>query len=113
EAVRILGEVGDWMKINGESIYGTAASPLNSAPEWGRITQKGSKLYLHVFDWPADGKIILSGIQATVKRAALLADKRRKLQVEQSNPQEIQITAPSAAPDPLDSVIVLDCSGTI
>jgi alpha-L-fucosidase len=111
EAVSILGEVGQWMKVNGESIHGTTASPLNSAPAWGRVTQKGHKLYLHVFDWPKDGKLTLSGLNSKVKRAALLGDKREKLQFAQSG--EIQITVPNAAPNSLDSVIVLDCSGPI
>lgn len=113
EAVRILGEVGQWMKVNGESIHGTIASPLDAAPAWGRITQKGNALYLHVFDWPQDGKLTVSGINATVKRASLLVNKREKLAVQQANPQEIQITVPATATDPLDSVIVLNCSGLI
>lgn len=112
DAVRILGEVGRWMDVNGESIYGTIASPLNTAPAWGRITQKGSKLYLHVFDWPADGKLKVAGIDAKVKRASLLAGKKR-LSISQSTPHEIEISIPTAAPDSLDSVVVLDCSGTI
>ena len=113
EAVQILGDVGRWMNVNGESIYGTTANPLNANPSWGRITQKGSKLYLHVFDWPADGKITLNGAGPKVKRARLLADKKQTLRVEQTSPQEIQITVPAIAPDPLDSVIVLECSGPI
>jgi alpha-L-fucosidase len=109
DAVRILADVGRWMKINGESIYDTTASPLNAAPAWGRITQKGNMLYLHVFDWPKDGKLILSGVNGKVKRANLLADKHTKLQITQS-PEQIQIAVPTAAPDALDSVIVLQCS---
>ena len=52
--------MGKWMKVNGESIYGTSASPIGK-PAWGRCTAKtvGGKttLYLHVFDWPKDGKL--------------------------------------------------------
>ncbi len=52
-----LTAMGDWMETNGESIYGTAASPFNRAPSWGRVTQKPlpegkTRLYLHIFDWP-------------------------------------------------------------
>jgi alpha-L-fucosidase len=113
EAVQILGEVGHWMDANGDSIYGTVASPLDSAPSWGRITQKGNKLYLHVFDWPADGKLTVSGLHTKVRRAALLAGTRQKLTVEQPGANEIQIAVPTTAPDTLDSVIVLNCSGPI
>ncbi|OGU45258.1 MAG: alpha-L-fucosidase, partial [Ignavibacteria bacterium GWB2_36_8] len=50
ESVEILSEVGSWMKVNGESIYGTSSSLFNSL-EWGRCTQKkigeNTRLYLH------------------------------------------------------------------
>jgi alpha-L-fucosidase len=113
DAVRILADVGRWMKTNGESIYGTTASPFSTAPTWGRITQKGSTLYLHVFNWPKDGKLAVPGISSKVKRATLLADKHAKLPVTQSAGNEIQIAVPAAAPDTLDSVIVLNCSSKI
>jgi len=46
------------MKVNGESIYDTTAGHSPKAPAWGRVTQKPGKLYLHVFDWPKDGKLV-------------------------------------------------------
>ncbi len=45
------------MKTNGESIHGASACPFPKAPAWGRVTQKPGRLYLHVFDWPKDGKL--------------------------------------------------------
>ena len=51
----IFAKVGPWMQANGESIYGTTASPFAAIP-WGACTVKGEKLYLHVFDWPSDGQ---------------------------------------------------------
>ena len=60
-SVERLEGIGKWMKVNGESIYGTQASPFAKTP-WGRCTQKTldggkTRLYLHVFDWPADAKL--------------------------------------------------------
>lgn len=50
ESVSRLHEVGAWMKRNGGAVYGTSASPFSSAPSWGRITRKGNRLFLHVYD---------------------------------------------------------------
>ena len=47
EFVQRLKEMGEWMKKNGESIYGTRGGPI--APRsWGVTTQRGNKIYLHV-----------------------------------------------------------------
>ena len=62
-SVRILGEIGNWMKANGESIYGTQSANIVQ-PDWGRITRKkgnnGSEsLYLQVFEWPNNRQLII------------------------------------------------------
>lgn len=65
ECVERLREIGKWMKINSESIYGTQPSPFDSLP-WGRCTLKAGKnvsaLYFHVFDWPETRAISFSGL---------------------------------------------------
>src|SRR5256885_527959 len=68
-----LHEMGEWMKTNGESIYGTSVSPYGRPP-WGRYTAKRGKLYAHVFDWPKDGRLALTGVSERPLSAALLAD---------------------------------------
>ena len=68
----ILAEVGAWMAANSASIYGCAQADWPK-PEWGRYTQKGNKLYAHLFE-ESVGPINLSGLAGKVKRARLLAD---------------------------------------
>ena len=113
EAVKILGQVGDWMKVNGDSIYSTTASPLNEQPSWGRVTQKGNKLYLHVFDWPKDGKLVVDLPSLTVTNAYLLANSQKLesnwTQTDHGvDPYVTTIHLPSEPIDPIDTVIVLN-----
>jgi alpha-L-fucosidase len=106
-SVERLAAIGQWMNLNSESIYGTTASPLGEVP-WGRCTAKPGKLYLHVFDWPANGKLEVSGIKNKVKKAYLLTDKKQaKLSVTSTGAEKIVISVPSKAADPINTVIVL------
>ncbi len=103
-----LREMGKWLKVNGDSIYGTTRSPLDNVPAWGRVTAKPGRLFLHVFAWPANGKLILTGWKGPIKRAYLLGDaKRAALDVTQSNDGNI-VRVPKTTPDAIDTVVVLD-----
>jgi alpha-L-fucosidase len=106
-AVNDLQAVGAWMNVNGESIYGTTASTL-AQPACGRITQKGTTLYLHVFDWPDDGKLSISGLDPASGHltAYFLADKT-PLNVTTDQSGLVTINLPSKLLDPIDTVIVL------
>jgi alpha-L-fucosidase len=111
EARRILGEVGQWTKTNGESIYGTAASPLGRLP-WGVCTARPGKLYLHVFEWPADGKLLVPGLRNKVGGVRLLHGAgAAALEASRLGDQDCVITLPAQAPDASDSVVVLEIEG--
>jgi len=109
-----LKEVGQWMKVNGDSIYGTTASPFSQLT-WGRCTKKvgdrGTRLYLHVFHWPKDGKLLVPGLRNEVGRARLLATRDR---LETSVTDEgVVITLPAEPLDPIDTVVVLGIRGEL
>ncbi len=72
ESLDVLAEVGEWLRLNGDSIYGCGASEL-AKPEWGRYTQNGNKLYAHVFD-RGIGPVHFAGLKGRIKRARLLRD---------------------------------------
>ena len=54
EELANLQAFGPWMKIYGESIYGTQGGPYING-EWGGCTSKGNTLYLHIFKWNDGG----------------------------------------------------------
>ena len=111
--VEILQGIGRWMKVNAESIHGTTRTPL-PVQAWGESTLKGRTLYLHVFDWPTDGKLVVGGLKTRVKSAHLLADSSRApLKVERLNDLDMQIAVPAKAPDETDSVVALVCEGEV
>src|SRR5450759_74339 len=77
-SIERLAEIGNWMKVNGEAIYGTKASPFE-ALAWGRCTQKklggsagGTRLYFFVYDWPANGQLVIHQLANKPLRAFLL-----------------------------------------
>src|SRR5205809_6077120 len=93
-----LREVGRWMNENGEAIYGTTASPFPSQLSFGRATSKPGRVYLHVFDWPADGKLQVPAWGKTVKKAYLLAEPKTALKFMQSG-EGMTIQTPMKGPD--------------
>ncbi len=103
---KILRGIGDWLRVNGESIYGSQRSPL-SAQTWGVSTLKGNKLYLHVFDWPDDGQLVVGGLISDIERAWLLTDPENTLDMQRKSAYDWAVTVPSEAPDTVNSVIVI------
>jgi len=111
-AGRLL-EIGNWLEINGEAIYGAEAFDLNKdLHDWGKITMKrdGNKtrLYLHVYNWPLLKHLPLSGITDSPAKVYLLADKQKQaLKFTHQGPfTDIQL--PDMQPDNFVSVVVAE-----
>ena len=113
ESIERLQEIGRWMKVNGEAIYGTQRSPVDK-PAWGYITRKDGKktttLYLSVCELPADGKIVLEGLK-DAKSAVLLAGKTKLKTAKTEKGLEIQL--PAQLPDPIATVVKLELKGKL
>jgi len=110
EDVAILNSIGSWWKVHGESIRGTTRTPLPVQP-WGETTRKGKTLYLHVFQWPRDGKLVVAGLKTEVQGSRILGKDGIKLSVSRLNPLDLVISGlPSQAPDASDSVIAITCA---
>jgi alpha-L-fucosidase len=105
-----LKKYGEWLKVNGEAIFGTKASPFPYL-KWGRCTRKANKLYLSVFDWPQDGQLYVPAT-TVVKKAYLLAQPTKTLKT-QLNDGKLEISVPTTAPDKIASVVVVETEGEL
>ena len=113
-SIQRLKEIGAWMKVNGAAIYGTTASPFTRLT-WGRCTKKvttrGGTLYLHVFDWPADGRLVVPGLKSKITSAKLLATgKNLPVQTVAGN---LVLTLAAPAPSSIASVIEVKFTGPL
>jgi alpha-L-fucosidase len=98
-----LRVIGDWLAVNGDSIYGTTYGPIQGVPSI-RVTAKNEKIFIHVFAWPSS-PLEVNGLQPKVLSAYLLANGQ-PLKVRQSE-TKLQVDLPAQAPDPNVSVIAL------
>jgi alpha-L-fucosidase len=106
-----------WWEINGESIQGCDRTPL-AVQTWGESTRKGNRLYLHVFDWPSDRRLVVGGLKSRVRSPRLLADAGDtigyRLQARALNDTDVVIEGlPRSARDKANSVITLEVVGDV
>ena len=115
ESIDILSKIGQWMKVNGEAVYGTKASPWGLFP-WGRCTIKdvknGTTLYFSIFEWPSDSKLEIPGLNNKVISAKLVTGGT-KIKTSSAKTGVLTLNLPAAAPDPVATVIRVDVKGKV
>jgi alpha-L-fucosidase len=109
-----LAEIGSWMDVNSESIYGTAASPFRR-PWWGRCTRKelengDTRLYLQVFDWPED-KLLFVPVNNEAIQCYSLSGNKEMFKVEKAE-EGLVVRLTGEATDEISTVVVLDIKGS-
>ncbi len=114
EEIERLQEVGQWMKVNGESIYGTTNSPLDFDFWWGAMTQKDKTLYLHVLEWKPES-IEFNGIVGKPSKAYFLADPQRESLplTYDAGGHVTKIQVPADAPDSRNTVIAVEYAAPV
>jgi alpha-L-fucosidase len=107
--IGIFSAIGAWMDKNGESIYGTTRTNDIPIPNWGVITKKGDKLYLHVHQWPSSGALWLGSLSADIQSANILSTGQALAHSQVG--KDIKINVPVDCPDASSTVIVLTLRG--
>lgn len=109
---QVLEGVGAWLEKNGASIYGSKPMSIQNQ-EWGVITTKPGKIYLHVIDYPKDNQLVIKGLNTTIKMAYPLADSSISLASKNSDSSyEIDLTN-AISKDKYATTIVLEYEGEL
>jgi alpha-L-fucosidase len=129
EGVAVVKQVGQWLRVNGEAIYGVRASKLGMVKEFPAVkngtrevipepeidwlaterpalNDQAAKIYLHIFKWP-NGKFEVKGISSKVSKVYLLANPTAKLKFEQNN-ETVDIRLPGKPVDDVATVVCLE-----
>ena len=109
EVVR-LKAIGEWMKVNSESIYGSERCPLG-AGMIGITTAKGNNAYLHIFRWPSNGEACIPNIKNKIKSATILQTGQKLKVVSASSNRTYFKGLPIKPPHPYNTVIKLELDG--
>ena len=111
-----LQAIGKWMKVNAAAIHATRGGLYLKPLDWGRTTYRraangATTLYLHVWNWPAYGKLLVPGIAQAPRSARVLASGAAATVAVAGD--SLLVTLPGDAPDPDVSVVVLEFDGPV
>jgi len=107
EAVKRLKEIGKWVRVNGEAIYGADREPFSSGTA-GVVTSKEKNIYLIVHWWPGK-ELSLPSVKIRIESAFILSTKQ-KINLKKKGERLILYNLPPKPPDPLSTVIVMKAS---
>lgn len=109
-----LRKIGDWLRVNGEAIYGTRAVPFPSPVSGVEATWRGNRMYLMFTRWPGEN-FVLRGLQTPIRRAWLLKGKSevpfRQSQLGRGAVPELELDLPKKPPQTPVAVVALELEG--
>ena len=109
QTTKVFTEVGEWLKINGESIYDTSSNCFEKLPSGVRATTKEGKVYLHISKWNSGSVLTLPKLKNTIHGMKVLGTDT---EVSYSNTKsQLTITLPNIEANPYGTVIEVDVDG--
>jgi len=75
QVAKYLVKAGVWIKRYPQVVYGAGPSPWGHSLPWGDVTTQSNTLQLVVFDWPADGRLFLPGLQTEISSVGIVGRK--------------------------------------
>ncbi|HEY2468207.1 MAG TPA: alpha-L-fucosidase [Terracidiphilus sp.] len=106
QSERVLREVGEWMAVNGHTIYDSDPCPVRRS-NYASFTRIGNTLYMHVHFWPGE-YVAIAGLMTKVKSVRLV--KTREAAAFKQDDYRVQITGlPAKAPDDPMTTIEIEC----
>ena len=106
-----LLQIGEWLKANGDAIYGSRTSPFWPRRFcWGVSTCKPGKIFLHIHD-QSQKEIYIRGINNRVNSVYFLSNKNKKQLPTSKIQGGIKIELPEHMPNKAVSVIALEIEG--
>lgn len=109
ESISRLNDIGQWLNKYGEAVYGAKGTPLRARNfDWGYLTSHNNNVYAHVFNWPLDKKLRITGVRSKPKAIYALQEKKLvKLSFEQKG-SIIHVDLPHTATDNFVSLVKLE-----
>lgn len=112
-SVNKLKPMGNWLRANGECVYGTQRG-AHYLLDWGTCTRRGNTLYYQVFDWPENGTLVIPGLNEDKPRAGIqkisFLNHAGPVSFEQMG-TDVHVDVPSQPVDLLLSVLKVELDG--
>lgn len=119
-SVERLRDVGKWLSTNGEAIYESNPNPYPYEFEWGAITVRSGKMFLHLYHkYCPSRELKLYGLKNKVIKSYILADEtKEQLDIDQVYNEEsdyhaLTIKLPKQLPGQYISVVALEIAGEV
>lgn len=110
EFVQSALEIGKWLEVHGEAVYGEGGGDITEFVTRGRQTTRGNNLYLIIRFWDGEPEMRLMDMITPVKRVTLLTTGQ-KLDFDQRGEGLTIKGLPKERPTRLFPVIKIECGG--